>query len=115
MVKRASRFEVLIRFGSLVDGIARLATGKGVCVVYDRNGSIDLPKTAFEEVSKILGGTFMELEAGTHRSARRYCVRSPKQVRSVQGKYTSAASLVACESRRHRLLRTWAGPWWSGR
>lgn len=38
-------------------------------MVYDRNGSIDLQKLLKRSANT--RGTFMELEAGAHRSARR--------------------------------------------
>jgi len=46
-LKRPVGFGVLSGFGSLVGGIASFGNGKGVCVVYDRNGSIDLAKDGF--------------------------------------------------------------------
>src|SRR5271170_5756720 len=68
--EEASRFGVLIGFGSLVGGIARLGTGKE-CAWYMIATDQSTCKRRLLKRSANTRGTFMELEAGAHRSARR--------------------------------------------
>jgi hypothetical protein len=117
--EEASRFGILIGFGSFVGGIARLGSGKECCVVYDRNGSIDLQKTALEEVSKYSGYLYRARKKGAHRSARPCCVHSPKS-KAVSSKVHTRASIplpqaFVGEVEDTGFFRTWAGPWWSRR
>lgn len=67
---------------------------KGVCVVYDRNGSVDMQKTASKEVSEY-SEYFYRSRSRSSQFCQTYCIHSPKQkqsqVRSIQEKYTFVA------------------------
>ena len=96
--EEAGRFEVLGglrqlgRWNRLVWGTGKdcawymIAMGQSIC------------KRRLLKRSANSRGTFIELKAGAHLLCQTYCVHSPKQS-SLKGpyKYTSAASLVACE------------------
>ena len=116
MVKRPVGFGVLIGFGSLVGGIARLGTGKK-CAWYMIAAGQSTCKRRLLKRSANTRGTFYGARSKELTALpdvlRSQSEAKQSQVRSIQGKYTSATSLVACEVEDTGFLRTWAGPWWS--
>jgi hypothetical protein len=68
--EEASRIGVLISFKQLSGWNRSFGNWKRVCVVYDCNGQSTC-RRRFLKRSANTRGTFMELEAGAHRSARR--------------------------------------------